>query len=187
MPKLTVFSQLTIDGYFAGENSDVSWAHQNQDAEWNGFVEGNAKSGNALLFGRVTYEMMASFWPTPQAAKMNPVVAEAMTAAPKLVVSKTLEQANWKNTTIIKSDFTGQVRRLKQGSGKDMTILGSGSIVSQLAQEGLIDEYHVVINPVVLGRGRSLFEGMEKPLKLTLAASRVFRNGNVVLSYQSRS
>jgi dihydrofolate reductase len=86
MRKLIIFNQVTLDGYFTGANGDISWAHKdNQDAEWNAFVADNANTGGSLLFGRITYELMASYWPTPDAIKNDPIVAEAMNSLPKVV------------------------------------------------------------------------------------------------------
>ena len=182
MSKLVVFNQVSLDGYFVDMNGDMSWAHK-QDPEWLAFVEQNASGDGMLLFGRITYEMMASYWPTPYASQSFPVVAERMNALPKVVFSKTLAKASWSNTRLVKDGLAVEVRKLKGGSGKDMAILGSGSIVSQLAQEGLIDEYQVVVNPVTLGGGRTMFEGVKKKLALKLTKSRVFGNGNVLLCY----
>jgi dihydrofolate reductase len=186
MSRLTVFNQVTLDGYFTGENGDLSWAHtrKTQDPEWRSFVEGNAKGGAVLVFGRVTYDMMASYWPTPEALKNDPEVARQMNAPPKIVFSKTLQKAEWNNTKVVKGDPATEIRKLKQGSGDDMVIFGSGSIVSQLAQDGLIDEYQLIVVPVALGKGRTMFEGVKHQLPMKPTKSRTFRNGNVLLCYE---
>jgi dihydrofolate reductase len=183
MRKLAVFNNVTLDGYFVTMNGDMSWAHK-QDAEWNAFVQANASGGGELLFGRITYEMMASYWPTPHAIKNFPVVAEGMNNLPKAVFSRTLDRASWSNTKLVKGDLAAEVRKMKKQPGKDMVILGSGSIVSQLAQEGLIDEYQVAVNPIVLGKGRTMFDGVKDKLTLKLTKTRPFANGSVVLCYE---
>ena len=183
MRKLRVFNQVSLDGYFVDVNGDMSWAHKN-DPEWNEFVAGNANNGGELLFGRVTYQMMASYWPTPMAAKNDPIVAERMNKMPKVVFSRSLTQASWQNTRLVKDNLAIEVRRMKNASGSDIAILGSGRIVGQLAQEGLVDEFQIVVNPLVLGGGRTLFEGVKKKLNLKLISSRAFGNGNVVLLYE---
>jgi dihydrofolate reductase len=183
--KLAVFNNVTLDGYFAGENGDFSWAHSGgEDAELNAFVEGNASGGGQLLFGRITYEVMAGYWPTPMAIKNNPIVAEGMNSMRKVVFSRRLERASWSNTKLVKGDIAAEVRKMKEEPGKGMVILGSGSIVSQLAPEGLIDEYQVLLNPVVLGKGRTMFDGLKEKLNLRLTNTRTFRNGKVFLCYQ---
>jgi len=189
MPRLIVFNSVSLDGYFTGEHGDLSWAHtrESEDAEWQAFVAENAKGGGRLVFGRVTYQMMASWWPTPEAIKTMPAVAEGMNAMPKVVFSRTLREAAWNNTTLVKDDPAEAIRGLKRDSGPDMAIMGSGSIVSQLAQEGLIDEYQIVVTPVVLGKGRTMFEGVKKQLSLKRTTTRAFGNGKVVLCYEPRS
>jgi dihydrofolate reductase len=185
MRKLVAFNNVTLDGYFSGMSGDISWAHKgNEDAEWNAFVADNARAGGMLLLGRITYELMASYWPTPDAMKNYPAVAEGMNNLPKVVFSRTLDKASWHRTKLVKGDLAGEVRAMKQASGEDMAILGSGSIVSQLAQEALIDEYQVVINPVVLGKGRTMFDGIKAKLTLKLTKTRTFSNGNVLLCYE---
>jgi dihydrofolate reductase len=185
MRKLIVFNSVTLDGYFSGENGDISWAHENQDPEFNAFVEDNAKGAQGtLLFGRVTYDMMASYWPTPAASKDNPVVAEGMNNMAKVVFSKTMDKASWKNTKLVKGDPATEVRRMKKDSGPGMVIFGSGSIVSQLTQARLIDEYQIVVVPVIIGKGRTMFEGIKDKRKLKRTKSRSFGNGNVFSCYE---
>lgn len=183
MRKLAVFNMVTLDGFFVDSKGDMSWAHKN-DEEWNTFVGGNASGNGVLLFGRITYELMASYWPAPMALQNSPVVAEGMNRMPKVVFSRTLDKAAWSNTKLVKSNMVGEVRKMKEDPGPDMVILGSGSIVSQLAQENLIDEYQIALNPVVLGRGRTMFEGVKGKVSLKLTNSHTFRNGNVFLCYE---
>ena len=182
MRRIHVFNLITLDGYFAGEGGDISWHHV--DEEFQEYANENANSGNTLLFGRVTYQLMAGYWPTPEALKNDPVVARGMNAAPKIVFSRTLDTVDWNNTRLVKGDLVTEVRKMKQQPGKDMTVLGSGSIVSQLAQEGLIDEYEIMLNPVALGKGKTMFEGVKDRIALKLRKTRTFRNGNVLLSYE---
>jgi dihydrofolate reductase len=184
MTKVIVFNSVTLDGYFTDPNGDLSWAH-NDDPEWNEFVAGNASGEGTLLFGRVTYEMMASFWPTPEAMKSFPAVAKGMNKHRKVAFSRTLDKASWNNTRLVKGDPAAEVRKMKKEPGNDVVILGSGTIVSQLTQQGLIDEYQIVVVPVVLGKGRTMFEGVTTKSTLKLTKSRAFKNGNVVLSYEA--
>jgi dihydrofolate reductase len=184
MRKLVVFETLSLDGYFTDGNGDMSWAHADPtDAEWNAFVAGNAGSGGALVFGRVTYDMMNAFWPTPMAAAAMPQVAAFMNACPKFVFSRTLTAATWNNTTLLAGDPVSELRRLQSEEGPGLAILGSGSLVAQLAPAGLIDEFQFVYRPIVLGSGRTLFggPGARQPLRRT--SSRTFANGNVYATY----
>jgi dihydrofolate reductase len=182
MRKLGVFNLVSLDGYFTGPGGDISW--HNVDPEFQELADAAANSGHTLLFGRVTYELMAGYWPTPQAMKDDPVVARGMNGAEKIVFSRTLKSAGWNNTRLVSADMPAEVRRLKAGTGKGLTILGSGSLVSQLSEERLIDEYRILFNPVVLGRGKTMFEGVKDRFSLKLIGSRTFKNGNVLLEFE---
>jgi dihydrofolate reductase len=180
---VVVFNQVTLEGYFAGANGDLSWAYT-RDPEWQEFVAENASGESMILLGRVTYELMANYWPTAQASENDPVVAKNINRAPKVVFSSTLDSPAWDNTRVVRDDIEAEVRRLKDGPGPDMVILGSGSIVSQLADAGLIDEYQIVMKPVVLGSGHPLFEGVSHKVDLKLIRGRIFGNGSVLLCYE---
>jgi dihydrofolate reductase len=183
MRKLVVFNTVTLDGYFVDSQGDMSWAHKN-DEEWNAFASENASGGGVLVFGRITYELMASYWPTLVALQNSPEVAKGMNAMPKIVFSRTLDTVSWNNTKLLKGELGAEVGKLKQEPGPDMVILGSGSIVSQLAQQNLIDEYQIALSPTVLGQGRTMFEGVKQKLNFKLTNSRTFGNGTVFLRYQ---
>lgn len=188
MARLLVFNSVSLDGYFTDANNDMSWAHKDpNDAEWNAFVgenaSGGAAGGGAMLFGRITYEQMAGFWPTPQAMEMMPEVAKGMNSMTKIVFSRSMKKAEWSNTKLVKGDLEAEVRKLKKGD-QDIVIMGSGTIVSQLTQARLIDTYQLVVVPIVLGKGRTMFEGIKDRLTLKRTNTRNFRNGNVVLSYE---
>ena len=185
MRKLSVFNHISLDGYFEDKNGQMSWAKVHQDQEWNSFVTENAKGGGELVFGRVTYQMMAGFWPTPMAKEMMPEVAERMNNLPKIVFSRSLDSATWNNTRLIEGDLVSEVRKLKEESGDDIVIMGSGTIIAQLAPAKLIDSYQFVVNPIVLGGGRTMFQDLPNQLNLTLKGLRRFGNGNVVLTYET--
>ena len=107
-----------------------------------------------------------------------------MNSRPKIVFSKTLAGAGWKNTRLVKGDLAAEIRKLNKEDGKEMAILGSGNMVSQLAEDRLIDEFQIVLNPVELGNGRSIFAGIRKNLSLEPTVTRTFKNGSVLLCYQ---
>ncbi len=184
MRRIIVFNHISLDGYFVDRNGQMNWAHSApDDQEWNAFVSQNANGRAVFLFGRVTYELMAGFWPTPIAHQNMPDVAEAMNKTPKLVFSRKLDKVTWQNAKIIKGDLITEVHKLKQEPGDDLVVFGSGTIVKQLAEASLIDEYQVVLNPIALGAGRSMFDGIKIHTMLKLSKSRAFSNGNVVLWY----
>ena len=182
MKKLLVFNLVTLDGYFEGPNRDISW--HNVDAEFNEYAIEMLNSVDTLIFGRVTYELMASYWPTADAIKDDPIVAGKMNALSKIVFSRTLSTVEWNNTRLLKELFPKEIESMKQASGKDMMILGSGTIMSEFARRGLIDGYGIMVNPLVLGSGKPLFEGFKDRLNLKLTKTRSFGNGNVLLYYQ---
>jgi dihydrofolate reductase len=185
MRRLIAFNNVTLDGYFTSAEGDFGWAHSgSDDAEFNAFIAGNASGGGELLFGRITYEIMAGHWPTSNAIQNDPIVAERMNSGPKVVFSKTLDRVSWSGTRLVKGDLISEVRRMKNQAGPGMAILGSGSIIAQLAPERLIDEYQLVVNPVVLGSGRTMFDGVGKSMTLKLSKARTFANGKVFLSYE---
>jgi len=126
---------------------------------------------------------MVAFWPTDQAEQTMPDVAAGMNQAEKIVFSKTLESSDWENTRIVSGVIEDEITRLKKGS-KDMTILGSGSIVTQLSDAGLVDEYEIMIDPVALGAGKPMFQGMKRTLNLALVSTRAFKSGVVLHSYR---
>lgn len=182
MRKLFSFNMVTLDGFFAGPGGDISW--HNVDDEFNEFAIQQTGTLDVIMFGRVTYEMMASYWPTDAAIKDDPIVADQMNRSAKLVFSRTLDKAEWNNTRLIKDHIAEEIIKLKQQPGKDMALFGSANLMSTLVHLDLIDEHRIMVNPVVLGDGIPLFQGVKKPFKLKLVNSRTFRSGNVMLYYQ---
>jgi dihydrofolate reductase len=181
MRKLIMFNLVTIDGYFEGPNHDISW--HNVDEEFNDFAHEQLELADLLIFGRITYELMASFWPSEMALKEDPVTAKYMNEINKIVVSKTLDKADWQNTTLIKDKIEDKVKELKEQEGKDIYIFGSSNLSVTLANAGLIDEYRIMLNPVFLGNGTSLLKGVNK-VNLKLVNLRQFKNGNVLHYYE---
>lgn len=185
MCKVVAFDMVTLDGFFAGPHGEIDW--HNVDEEFNEFAIDQLASLDAVMFGRVTYQLMASYWPTPAATTDDPIVAAKMNAIPKVVFSTTLDQVAWENSRLVKADTAGAIAAIKQQSGKDVAIFGSGNLVTALAQAGLIDEYRLMVNPVVLGNGIPLFNGIQAAIPLKLLKTRQFRSGNVLLYYAPAS
>ena len=182
MRKLFSFNMITLDGFFEGRDHNIYW--HNVDNKFNEFAVAQLNEIDTLLFGRVTYQMMASYWPTPDAVKNDPVVAGLMNQTPKVVFSKTLEKVEWNNTRLIKDHITDEISKLKKQSGKDLAIFGSANLMSVLMRMDLIDEHRVMINPMILGTGTPLFQTKDK-FDLKLLKTRAFKNGNVLLCYKS--
>lgn len=182
MRKIIMFNMVSVDGLFEGPHSDLSWHHVGE--EFNRFAIDQLDSAGGLLFGRVTYLGMASYWPTEIAIRNDPDVAGKMNRIPKFVFSRTLEQANWSNSTLLKGDLAEEAARLKEQGGRDLLLFGSGSLATALTHLGLIDEYRLMVNPVILGAGTPMFKGVDERLNLRLVDSRAFQSGNVLLIYQ---
>ncbi len=183
MRKLTVFNNVSIDGYFTDAQGEMNWARK-PDPEFNEFTQSNAQGGGVLVFGRVTYELMIKFWPTPMAMQTMPVVAQSMNNSQKIVFSNTLKNPTWNNTRAIGGDIVAAMRDLKSQPGPDMVIMGSGKIVAQMTQADLVDQFQLVVCPIVLGAGRTLFEGVTRRPALNRVQERAFGNGNVFLRYE---
>lgn len=179
--KLTVYNFMTVDGYFEGLNGDISW--HRPGPEENEFACEMLKAGHTLLFGRHTYNHMASFWPTPMAEEMFPEVAKGMNQADKIVFSRTMDQVDWNNCRLVSDGLAEEITSFKT-KGVDMTLLGSGSIMKQLAECHLIDEIQLIINPTIIGKGTSIFQDLDFKMNLELIASRVFNSGTVLVSYK---
>jgi dihydrofolate reductase len=180
MRRIFLFMNVSLDGYFEGPGHDISWTKGDYEA----FSPAESQEVDTMLFGRKTYEMMRSFWPTPAAAEFAPEVARFMNERRKVVVSHASFDPGWDKVTVISDDVAGEIRRLKEGPGQNIIILGSNNLCVSLMQEGLIDEFQILVNPVVLGAGTSLFEGLPKPAGLRLTATQAFKSGTVLLTYE---
>jgi dihydrofolate reductase len=184
MRKVIFFMLTSLDGYFEGPNKDINW--HNVDEEFNEFAIQQTGEFGMLLFGRTTYELMASYWPSEDAKRNDPVVAGQMNTLPKLVFSKTLEKVEWENTRLVKDNFVEAISKLKNEAGKDLAIFGSSDLAVTFIEHGLIDEFRIMVNPIVLGGGKPLFQGIKSKLDLKLIRTRTFKSGNVLLDYDLR-
>jgi dihydrofolate reductase len=187
MSNLNVFIHVSVDGFFAGPRGEIDWFKSiEKDAEYDAFTHERSKSGGALLFGHTTYEMMKSYWPTPDASKSDPDMAAVMHNSRKIVISKTLDKIeegpNWKNIILLREITRKEIEALKERERNDITILGSGSIVQQLANLRMIDQYGLVVVPNILGTGKYLFKGVDRTA-LKLLQARPFKNGIIFLAY----
>jgi dihydrofolate reductase len=174
---------LSLDGYFEGSNKEIDW--HNVDTEFNDFAIEQLNNASALIFGRITYELMANYWPTDSALRDDPIIANKMNSISKIVFSKTLLKADWNQTKLVKEISENEVKRLKLQYINDIFIFGSANLASTFINLNLIDEYRFMINPIVLGQGNSLFKPRSERLKLKFQQSYVFKSGNVLLYYES--
>ncbi len=179
MRTLFSFQMMSVDGFFEGPERELDW--HLVDKDFHEFADRQLSTVDCLLFGRVTYEMMAGFW--PNAVESDPVIAARMNGLQKLVFSRTLPTLDWKNSRLLKGEIAEEVSTLKKQPGKDIALLGSAAILSALMTANLIDEHRLMIAPVVLGSGNSLFRGMERRHPLKLLRTETFKSGNVLLVY----
>lgn len=179
MGKISAFTFTTLNGFYKGPEDDTSW-HNHGEEEMK-YSEESLANGDTLLFGRVTYEQMKSFWPTPAAAEMMPKVAESMNKASKLVVSNSLQTSDWENTKVLGVDWLSELAKIKKT--QNVTLLGSGSILTQLANAGLLEQLELMINPRAIGKGTSIFQGLDHQLDLHFESHRVFKSGVILLKY----
>jgi len=182
MGRIISFLASSVDGYYEGPNQEFDWPVV--DDEFNEFSVAHLDEFDTLMFGRVTYEGMAAFWPTAAAQEDDPRVAERMNRLPKIVVSHTLKDADWNNTRVLGGDIATELAALKAESGGDILILGSSNLTVSLMELGILDELRLMVMPVVLGAGRSLFRTAEERFPLRLTGSRTFTSGNVLLFYE---
>lgn len=188
MRKIIASEFLSADGYMVGKNEDMSWVFKTFNEEMGKYAGDLMASMDTVLLGRVTYEIMANAWPnmteeqSPGADKMNSVQ--------KVVVSTTMNKAPWgkyEPARIIKDKIEEQVKDLKQEAGKNnIVIYGSGTLVNNLSKLGLIDEYQLLVHPILLGSGKQLFKSLEQPIDLKLQQTKIFSNGVTVLYYEPR-
>ncbi|GGO94081.1 dihydrofolate reductase family protein [Wenjunlia tyrosinilytica] len=182
MRKIHAFFVTTADGYYEGPNGEFDWPVV--DDEFNELAIEQLDAAGTLMFGRVTYEVMAQYWPTPQALQDDPRVASRMNGHPKIVVSTSLDKPEWENTRLINGNVVEEIKELKDQPGKDVVIMGSSSLTASLVREGLVDEIRIMVNPVILGAGKSLFRTAEERIGLKLLNTRTLRSGNVLLTYE---
>jgi dihydrofolate reductase len=176
MRKLIMWNMITLDGFFEGPSHDIGWFVFDDELE--SYIHETQLASDTLLFGRVTYEMMAAYWPSAEGQ-----IADFMNSARKLVATRTLEKGEWNNTSLIRDNVPEEAARLKQEAGKDVFVFGSANLSSTLMSRGLFDEYRIAVNPVVLGSGTPLFKNGSDRLDLKLLETRPLKSGVVILHY----
>lgn len=182
MRKIILQNMISLDGYFEGPQREIDW--HVVDEEFNEYAIDLLRHVDTLLFGRVTYELMAGYWPTAAAKHDDPFVAERMNNLEKVVFSASLEKAEWNNTRLVRGNLVEEVSKLKHQPGKDIAIFGSSDLAVRLIPAGLIDEYRLFVSPVLLGAGKTLFEGLDGRLNLKLVKNLAFKSGVVGLFYE---
>jgi dihydrofolate reductase len=193
MRKMILGMMSTLDGYAAGPNDEMDWLPPfNDESLWQDAHEEMWKQLNTVdtvVLGRVTYQIWEKYWP---AAGRNPASSESdrrfsrfADETQKVVLSTTLNDVKWKNTMLIRGDPREELLKLKQQSGKDIAIAGGAGLARSVIGTGLVDEFLITVHPVLLGRGKPLFDGLESPLRLKLVRTRNLKSGAVLLHYRS--
>jgi dihydrofolate reductase len=186
MRHLIFFMHTSLDGFVAGVNGEMDWI--NVDDEIFDFVATMTDQADAALYGRVTYEMMQSYWPTagekPNATKHDKEHSAWYNKVPKIVLSKTINETGLHNTRIIADQLSANINELKQQDGKDILIFGSPGASQSLLNEGLIDGFWLFVNPIILGKGMPLFKNISGTTKLKLVESITFTCGVIALHYE---
>lgn len=180
MRPVSLFMNVSLDGFFEGPDQDLSWSK----GDFQAFPQDPDQQADTILLGRRTYDMMAGFWPTAQAEALYPDIARYMNTTQKAVVTHRPVELAWANTTAITHNLTESVRELKQAPGKGIIILGSNNLCVQLMQAGLVDEFQLVLNPVAIGAGTSLFTGLAGRAELALVDSQTSPTGVTMLTYR---
>lgn len=178
MAKLIMWNLMTLDGYVAGPDGDISWHEDVWGPELEAFSIEQGKAAGGLMFGRVTYDLMAGYWP-----KEKGTVADFMNALPKFVFSRTLKNSDWNNTQLFNDNVAETVARLKHETPKDIFIFGSAGLAASLIPHGLIDEFRIGVAPRILGGGIALFKQGERQ-KLKLVDAKALSAGATILRYE---
>jgi dihydrofolate reductase len=188
MRKIVLSEWVSLDGYTAGPNNDMSFVGESFNDEMGKYEDDVVTAADTLVLGRVTYESFAGSWPhvpdNPNSSEGEKIYARKLNAMKKAVFSNTLTSADWHGSTLYREIDPEQVKGWKNETGKDLLIYGSASIVQQFTRLGLIDEYQLLVHPIVLGGGKSLFANLDDARRLKLVSATPFRSGVVLMTYQ---
>ncbi len=182
MRKLIAYEFLSIDGYMAGrKGQEMDFVTQNFVSEMETDIASEYKNVDTFLFGRITYESLSQYW--PNVTTEDEPLADLMNGMNKIVFSSTIDNLKWNNSKLSAKDIIEQVTELKMKEGKNIMIIGSASIVQKLTKMKLIDEYKILLFPVILGGGKPLFKELKDELYLKLTHSKTYNNGVMILTY----
>ncbi|MDG0815162.1 dihydrofolate reductase family protein [Bdellovibrio svalbardensis] len=182
MRKIIFCNLMTIDGFFEGPQQEIDWHYA--DEEHDKFAVELLNSVDTMIFGRKTYQLMEKAW--AHASTQSSPIVKSMNELPKLVFSRTLEKVEWENSRLAQGAISDEVATIKKQPGKDVVILGSAELAASFMKLRLIDEYQILLNPILLGKGNPLFKEMDERMKLSLIRSKVRKNGVVELYYRNQ-
>lgn len=176
MRRLFAHVFVSLDGFIEGPDPELNWFVMDGEVEQH--IDDVLDSIDAMIYGRAAYLNMVAYWPSATGR-----FARKMHEIPKIILSNTLKKVEWNNATLIKDNVEEEIARLKQRPGKDLLVFAGAGVISSLTKMGLIDEYHLLVNPVLLGRGKPLFKENKLAL-MTLLDTRTFPCGDVLLKYR---
>lgn len=186
MKKLVVTYWISLDGFIADRNGGMDWLRG--DDEMSAYEIGVVSDADTLLLGEKTYQDFSGYWPhvpdNPKAMEWEKTYARKLNGLDKVVVSRTLQKGDWGDPEILRELTPNEIQRLKDRGGQNILTYGSASVVQRLANFGLIDEFHLLVHPVILGGGRALFENIEKRIDLDRAKVEPFKSGVLLLVYR---
>lgn len=186
MRKLKLQVQISVDGFIAGTNGELDWATFNWSDDIKNYVDDITKPVDTILLGKNLATGFIPYWASVANDKSNPEQEAGITytQTPKIVFSKTLTKSEWENTEVENGNFVEKIKVLKNQPGNDLIAYGGSKFVSSLIKENLIDELHLFVNPVILGKGMPIFQDVQSWQKLTLVSSKQFHCGIIVLVYK---
>jgi len=179
MKKIIFQFSVSLDGYFEGPNHEIDW--HLVDDKFNAYAVEMLKATEVLIMGRRNYELMASYWPTTD---NDPVIKEKMNETPKLVFSRSLKKVEWKNSRLATGSIADEEGRLKQSPGNGLLWVGGSELAASFLELGLLDELRFIITPILLGGGKTVFDGLKKRHSLRLLSTRKFQSGNMLAIYE---
>ena len=188
MRKVKLQMQMTVNGYVAGPNGENDWMTWEQDDELLAFMNSLIDSSDLLLLGRkLATGGFIEFWESAAEKNPAPPFAKQIVEMPKVVFTKTLDESTWNNTTLAKRNLAEEIADLKKQNGKDIIVFGGAGFVSSLIKEGLIDEYHLIVNPTAIASGMTIFNSLDGIRKFNPIAAKLYSGGKTVLSYKPKN
>ena len=187
MRKVKLVMQMTINGYVGQPNGEMDWMTWNPDDEFMNFINSHFDSSDTLLLGRKMADGFIKHWENTADKNPDAPFAKKIVDTPKVVFTKTLDKSNWNNTTLAKGNLAEEIANLKKQNGKDISVVGGAGFVSSLIKEGLIDEYHLIVNPTAIGNGMTIFNSLTEIQKFTPTQAKLYPGGKIVLSYKPKN
>lgn len=187
MRKVKLQMQMTVNGYVAGPNGENDWMTWNPDDEFMAYLNSNYDSADTMLLGRKLADGFIKYWENAFEKNPDTPFAKKIVDMPKVVFTKTLDKSTWNNTTLAKGNLAEEIAHLKKQNGKDILVFGGAGFVSSLIKEGLIDEYHFIVNPTAIGTGMTIFNLLAGIRKFEPIQAKLYPGGKIVLSYKPKN